>query len=77
VDTTSLPEEGINRKLAARVIQEELLRDFSSNSELSNWFSREEVNPPAVIVKKPNPRNVQNTDKIKELEGHIQKYIDN
>jgi kinetochore protein Mis13/DSN1 len=57
----------------ARVIQEELLREFSSNSELSNWFSREELNPPAVIVKKPNPRNVQNTDKIKELEEHIQK----
>ncbi|OGE50752.1 hypothetical protein PENARI_c016G06320 [Penicillium arizonense] len=60
-------------RLAARVIQEELLREFSSNSELSNWFSREELNPPAVIVKKPNPRNVQNTDKIKELEEHIQK----
>ncbi|OQD89661.1 hypothetical protein PENANT_c002G02665 [Penicillium antarcticum] len=60
-------------RLAARVIQEELLREFSSNSELSNWFSREEVNPPAVIVKKPNPRNVQNTEKIKELEEHIQK----
>ncbi|CAI7613997.1 unnamed protein product [Penicillium discolor] len=60
-------------RLAARVIQEELLQDFSSNSELSNWLSREDLNPPAVVVKKPNPRNVQNTDKIKELEGHIQK----
>jgi hypothetical protein len=57
----------------ARVIQEELLQDFSSNSELSNWLSREDLNPPAVVVKKPNPRNVQNTDKIKELEEHIQK----
>jgi kinetochore protein Mis13/DSN1 len=27
-----------------------------------------------VVVKKPNPRNVQNTDKIKELEEQIQKY---
>ncbi|KAJ5481843.1 hypothetical protein N7475_000655 [Penicillium sp. IBT 31633x] len=60
-------------RLAARVIQEEILRDFSSNSELSNWFGREDLNPPAVVVKKPNPRNVQNTDKIKELEEHIQK----
>ncbi|KOS47212.1 hypothetical protein ACN38_g1858 [Penicillium nordicum] len=60
-------------RLAARVIQEELLQDFSSNSELSNWLSREDLNPPAVVVKKPNPRNVQNTDKIKELEEHIQK----
>ncbi|KAJ5516186.1 hypothetical protein N7527_007746 [Penicillium freii] len=60
-------------RLAARVIQEELLQDFSSNSELSNWLNREDLNPPAVVVKKPNPRNVQNTDKIKELEEHIQK----
>ncbi|KAJ6181304.1 hypothetical protein N7519_011765 [Penicillium mononematosum] len=60
-------------RLAARVIQEELLQDFSSNSELSNWLGREDLNPPAVVVKKPNPRNVQNTDKIKELEEHIQK----
>lgn len=57
----------------ARVIQEELLQDFSNNSELSNWLGREDLNPPAVVVKKPNPRNVQNTDKIKELEEHIQK----
>jgi len=57
----------------ARAIQEELLKEFSSNSELSNWFSREDVNPPTMIVKKPNPRNVQNTDKIKDLEEQIQK----
>lgn len=57
----------------ARVIQDELLKEFSSNSELSNWFSREDVNPPTVVVKKPNPRNVQNTEKIKELEAQIQK----
>lgn len=59
--------------ILARVIQEELLKDFSSNSELSNWFGREDLNPPTVVVKKPNPRNVQNTDKIKELEEQIQK----
>ncbi|KAJ5153474.1 uncharacterized protein N7482_009952 [Penicillium canariense] len=65
--------EDQSARLAARVIQDELLKDFSSNSDLSNWFSREEVGPPTVIVKKPNPRNIQNTDKIKELEAHIQK----
>lgn len=62
-------------EILARVIQEELLKDFSSNAGLSNWFSREDVNPPTVVVKKPNPRNVQNTDKIKELEEHIQKWV--
>ncbi|KAI9040694.1 Mis12-Mtw1 family protein [Aspergillus affinis] len=59
--------------LAARVIQEEILKEFSINSELSNWFSREDINPPSVVVKKPNPKNVQNTEKIKELEEQIQK----
>ncbi|KAL4783191.1 Mis12-Mtw1 protein family-domain-containing protein [Aspergillus varians] len=60
-------------RLAARVIQEELLKEFASNSELSNWFSREDTSPPTVVVKKANPRNVQNEGKIKELEEQIQK----
>ncbi|KAL4944522.1 Mis12-Mtw1 protein family-domain-containing protein [Aspergillus oleicola] len=59
-------------RLAARVIQEELLKDFASNSELSNWFGREDT-APTVVVKKANPKNVQNQDKIKELEEQIQK----
>ncbi|KAL4931067.1 Mis12-Mtw1 family protein [Aspergillus undulatus] len=59
-------------RLAARVIQEELLKDFANNSELSNWFAREDT-APTVVVKKPNPKNVQNQDKIKELEEQIQK----
>lgn len=61
--------------VVARVIQEELLKDFSTNSELSNWFGREDSNPPAVVVKKPNPKNVQNLDKIKELEEQIQRLV--
>ncbi|CEJ57425.1 hypothetical protein PMG11_06119 [Penicillium brasilianum] len=65
--------EEISARLAARAIQEEILKEFSSNSGLSDWFSREDVSPPTVVVKKPNPRNVQNTDKIKELEEQIQK----
>lgn len=60
--------------VAARVIQEELLKDVGSRSELSDWFGREETTPPPVVVKKPNPKNVHNADKIKELEDHIQKY---
>ncbi|KAK2745328.1 hypothetical protein FQN55_006233 [Onygenales sp. PD_40] len=60
-------------RLAARVIQEELLKDFANRSELSDWFSREETGPPAVVVKKPNPKNIQNEEKIKELEEQIHK----
>ncbi|KAL3453260.1 Mis12-Mtw1 protein family-domain-containing protein [Aspergillus insuetus] len=65
--------EDESARLAARVIQEELLKEFSSNSELSNWFGREDTAPPTVVVKKVNPKNVQNQDKIKELEEQIQK----
>lgn len=57
------------------MIQEELLQDFANKSELSDWFSREDAAPPTVIVKKPNPKNVQNTEKIKELEEHILRYV--
>ncbi|EDP52362.1 hypothetical protein KXW98_003826 [Aspergillus fumigatus] len=70
--TGARPEDA-SARLAARVIQEELLKDFSTKSELSNWFGREDVNPPAVVVKKPNPKNIQNADKIKELEEQIQR----
>ncbi|KAL4998321.1 Mis12-Mtw1 protein family-domain-containing protein [Aspergillus recurvatus] len=59
-------------RLAARVIQEELVKEFASNPELSNWFSREDT-APTVVVKKANPKNVQNQEKIKELEEQIQK----
>ncbi|KAL3482239.1 Mis12-Mtw1 protein family-domain-containing protein [Aspergillus californicus] len=65
--------EDESARLAARVIQEELLKEFSGNSQLSNWFAREETAPPTVVVKKPNPKNVQNQDKIRELEAQIQK----
>ncbi|KAL2375010.1 hypothetical protein RJ035_000657 [Blastomyces gilchristii] len=60
-------------RLAARVIQEELLEDFANRPELSDWFSRQESEPAAVVVKKPNPRNIQNAGRIKELEAQIHK----
>ncbi|KKK19170.1 hypothetical protein P175DRAFT_0492176 [Aspergillus ochraceoroseus IBT 24754] len=65
--------EDESARLAARVIQEELLKEFSSNSELSNWFGREDTSPPTLVVKKENPKNIQNQEKIKELEEQIHK----
>lgn len=56
------------------MIQEELLKELGSKSELSDWFGRQETTPPPVVVKKPNPKNVQNAEKLKELEDHIQRY---
>ncbi|GAT27886.1 Mis12-Mtw1 family protein [Aspergillus luchuensis] len=66
--------EDESARLAARVIQEELLKEFSSNSELSNWFGREDATPPTLVVKKENPKNIQNAEKIQELEEQIQRY---
>ncbi|KAJ5768211.1 hypothetical protein N7533_000794 [Penicillium manginii] len=70
---SSFHQEDQSAHLAARVIQEDLQKEFSSNSNLSDWFSREELHPASVVVKKPNPRNIQNTEKIKELEEQILK----
>lgn len=54
----------------ARHIQEELLKDFNSKPEMSEWFNREET-ASTVLVKKPNPRNIQNAAKLQELEQEI------
>ncbi|KAI9680668.1 MAG: hypothetical protein M1817_004108 [Caeruleum heppii] len=61
-----------NARQAARVIQEELIKDFANRSEMSDWFSREDL-PPTAIVKKPHPRNVENARKIAELEREVKR----
>jgi hypothetical protein len=40
---------------------------------MSDWFSRDET-PQTAVVKKPNPLNVQNKEKIGELEERIKRY---
>jgi len=60
--------------LVARVIQEELLADFANKAELSNWFDREDTHEKVVnvsLVKKQNPRNIQNKSKLVELEAEL------
>lgn len=66
--------EDQSARMAARVIQEELLKDLANRSEMSDWFSREDV--PASIKPmqtRPNPKNEQNAAKIKELEEQIER----
>ncbi|KAK8241865.1 kinetochore protein-like protein Mis13 [Phyllosticta capitalensis] len=58
--------------MAARAIQQELLQDFASKSEMSNWFDREDVEP-TTVVKKPNPRNVDNAKRLEELEAEVKR----
>ncbi|KAI9838404.1 MAG: hypothetical protein M1819_005673 [Sarea resinae] len=65
-----------NARMAARVIQEEILKDFSSRSEMSDWFSREDTHPAPLVTKKPNPRNVANAAKIEELEKEVKRLRD-
>ncbi|KIV94638.1 hypothetical protein PV10_02386 [Exophiala mesophila] len=66
--------EDSSARSAARVIEEELLKDLANRSELSDWFSREEL---AVqqkpLPERPNPKNVQNLEKIGELETQIKR----
>ena len=61
---------------AALVIEEELLKDLANRSELSDWFSREDVvEVPKELPERPNPKNLQNAEKIKELEEQIKRYV--
>ncbi|ORY65425.1 Mis12-Mtw1 protein family-domain-containing protein [Pseudomassariella vexata] len=61
-----------NAVLGARAIQDQLLKDFQSKSEFSDWFSREDVpRPPA--IEKPNPRNMEHEARIAELEDRIKR----
>ncbi|KAI1116233.1 Mis12-Mtw1 protein family-domain-containing protein [Nemania sp. NC0429] len=64
-----------NAVLGARAIQDQLLKDFSSRSEFSDWFAREEVpeapRPPAIV--KPNPLNIAHEEHIAVLEERIKR----
>ena len=59
---------------AAKVIEDELLKELANRSELSDWFAREDVPvQPRIIPERPNPKNQQNAAKIVELEEHIKR----
>jgi kinetochore protein Mis13/DSN1 len=64
-------------RLPARAIQDQLLKDFGSKSEFSDWFSREDTpKPPAApAIEKPNPRNTEHEEKIAELEERIKRQV--
>lgn len=62
-------EDG-NARLAAREIQSQLLKDFSTKSEMSDWFSRNDSTSEPSLPK-PNPMNVSNLAKIQDLEQQI------
>lgn len=62
--------------LTARAIQDQLLKDFASRSEFSDWFSRDDTVPePRTVVRKPNPRNTELDEKVASLEGKIKRWV--
>ncbi|KAL6250222.1 hypothetical protein RBB50_002523 [Rhinocladiella similis] len=66
--------EDSSARSAARVIQEELLKDLSNESKLSDWFTREdEPVQKKPLPERPNPKNIQNMEKIAELEEQIKR----
>ncbi|KAF3761047.1 hypothetical protein M406DRAFT_267487 [Cryphonectria parasitica EP155] len=70
---------GANAVLGARAIEDQLLKDFGSKSEFSDWFSREDDEPSAAakakrpVVIRPNPVNVEHEQKIAALEARIKR----
>ncbi|KAF2825826.1 hypothetical protein CC86DRAFT_324486 [Ophiobolus disseminans] len=61
-----------NAIMAARAIQQELIDDFASKPELSDWFSRKEITP-LLVIKKPNPQNEKNHATLQELEAEVKR----
>ncbi|KAF2681654.1 hypothetical protein K458DRAFT_343230 [Lentithecium fluviatile CBS 122367] len=71
-DKPSGDVKNANAIMAARAIQQELIDDFASKPELSDWFSREDTAPPPT-VKKPNPQNEKNKATLQELEEEVKR----
>ncbi|KAH7351212.1 Mis12-Mtw1 protein family-domain-containing protein [Rhexocercosporidium sp. MPI-PUGE-AT-0058] len=63
-------DPNIGAVLAARMIQESLLKDFTNKSEFSDWFNREE-SAPTKVVKTPNPRNIELEENLVGLQERI------
>ncbi|KFY91842.1 hypothetical protein V500_04429 [Pseudogymnoascus sp. VKM F-4518 (FW-2643)] len=63
--------EGSAAVLAARHIQEQVLKEFSERSELSDWFARAPGEKKVVVV--PNPLNVGNAARVAELEERVKR----
>ena len=67
-----MPFEESSARSAARVIEEEMLKDLGVNSDLSDWFSREDIHTThGPLPERPNPKNTANTTKIAELEEQL------
>ncbi|OPB40255.1 hypothetical protein A0O28_0003340 [Trichoderma guizhouense] len=59
--------------LGARAIQDQLLKDFASRSDFSDWFNREDKAPKAPVILRPNPRNIELDEKLATLQARIKR----
>ncbi|KAH6609718.1 hypothetical protein Trco_003064 [Trichoderma cornu-damae] len=55
------------------VLGDQLLKDFASKSEFSDWFNREDNAPKAPVILKPNPRNAELDEKLAILEAKVKR----
>lgn len=62
--------------LGARAIQDQLLKDFASRSDFSDWFNREDKAPKAPVILRPNPRNIELDEKLATLQARIKRLQD-
>ncbi|KAF1731157.1 Kinetochore protein mis13 [Beauveria bassiana] len=70
------PKQGVpstDPSLGARAILDELLKEFSTRPEFTNWLGRDESVAPATRILKPNPRNIELDKKRASLEARIQR----
>ncbi|KAJ4145958.1 hypothetical protein LMH87_004789 [Akanthomyces muscarius] len=70
------PKQGVpstDPSLGARAILDDLLKEFSTRPEFSNWLARDESVAPAARILKPNPRNIELDKKSASLEARIQR----
>ncbi|KAL8899786.1 MAG: hypothetical protein Q9207_006017 [Kuettlingeria erythrocarpa] len=63
-------QHDFHARQAAREIQQQLLKDFSTKSEMSDWFNRKDTTPPPQPPK-PNPKNISNEKRIGDLEQQL------
>lgn len=61
--------------ISARAIQDQLLKDFSSRSEFSDWFNREDKAPKAPVILRPNPRNIELDEKLATLQAKVKRQV--
>lgn len=69
-----------NVAVAARAIQDLLLKDFKAKSEFSDWFARQDEPPSSAkparkVLILPNPINVEHEEKIVALEARIKRLV--